>query len=121
MVIACAVQILVDLSKKDVANMNDAPFYQTPNFSEQNATSTLAGRFRPVAPHRLRASRWRSHLPYQLEVVLLDPEQLAGGLRDDGAVPGQVLQDGLAEGGAHAQGAKGHRNLEVVRKFSILL
>lgn len=52
-----------------------------------------------------------THLPDEAEIMLLDTQELAGAACHDGALPRQVLQDGLPEGGAHAECAQRHRHL----------
>lgn len=53
-----------------------------------------------------------THLPDEAEVMLLDTQELAGAAGHDGALPRQVLQDGLSEGGAHAECAQRHGHLQ---------
>jgi len=55
----------------------------------------------------------QTYLPDESKVLLLHPQQLAGGLRHYGAVPRQVMQYGLPECGTHAQVAQSNCALKI--------
>lgn len=66
-------------------------------------TPELVVRFVPPVKQTQGQRQEKAYLEDQSKVGLLDAQQLAGRFGHHRAVPGQVVQDGLSEGGPHAQ------------------